>query len=209
MQSAAGARFLGLGAKAAFDAMFKRMRDALDQAERQGHELHQMLDGSFRQMNSEFGFTFVLGPPPGMAHFRQDLGLIESSYGRYFTLSQAWRMGSPGFAEQFRRLLLSKLRVVFENVASELELWSKGAAAQVDAQLRERRHGFTRRREALERVQSASGDLEQRISDLQRTDEQINGAQLRLEALAERAMRSALSLSPADGAGSTARRDAA
>jgi hypothetical protein len=160
-------------------------------------------------MNSEFGFTFVLGPPPGMAHFRQDLGLIESSYGRYFTLSQAWRLGSPGFAEQFRRLLLSKLRVVFENVASELELWSKGAAAQVDAQLRERRHGFTRRREALERVQSASGDLEQRISDLQRTDEQINGAQLRLEALAERAMRSALSLSPADGAGSTARRDAA
>jgi hypothetical protein len=197
MQSAAGAKFLGLGAKAAFDSMFKRLRASLDHAEQQSAEMQQMLDGSFRQMNSEFGFSFALGAPPALASFRQDLALIEGSYGRYFTLGQAWRMSSPGFADQFRRLLLSKLRVVFENAASEIELWSKGASAQVDAQLRERRHGFTRRREALERVQAASGDLEQRITDLQRADEQVNVAQLRVEALAERAVIAANALAPA------------
>ena len=197
MQSAAGARFLGLGAKSAFDALFTRLRAALDHAEQQSQEMRQMLDGSFRQMNSEFGFAFVLGSPPGLATFRRDLGLIESSYGRYFSLGQAWRMTSPGFADQFRRLLLSKLRVIFESASNELELWSKGAAAQVDAQLRERRQGFVRRREALARVQSASGDLEARISEVQRTDEQINALQLRLEALADRALMAAGALLPA------------
>ena len=200
MQSAAGARFLGLGAKSAFDALFTRLRASLDHAEQQSQEMRQMLDGSFRQMNSEFGFAFVLGSPPGVATFRQDLGLIETSYGRYFGLGQAWRMASPGFADQFRRLLLSKLRVVFESASSELELWSKGAAAQVEAQLRERRHGFARRREALDRVQSASGDLEARISEVQRTDEHINGLQLRLEALAERALKAAGALAPTGAA---------
>ena len=34
--------------------------------------------------------------------------------------------------EQFRRMLVSKLRVVFENASSELELWNKAASAQVD-----------------------------------------------------------------------------
>ncbi len=207
MQAAAGAKFLGLGAKSAFDALFTRLRGVLEHVERQGEEMRQMLDGSFRRMNTEFGFAFVLGPPPGLANYLQDLALIESSYGRYFSLGQAWRMGTPGFAEQFRRLLLSKLRVVFENAASEIELWSKSAAAQVDAQLGERRRAFARRREALDRVQSASGDLEARIEEVQRTDEQINALQLRMEALAERALKAARGLAPPPDTAS--RRDAA
>ena len=45
-------------------------------------------------------------------------------------------------------MLVSKLRVVFENASGELELWNKAASAQVDSQLRERRRGFKRRRES-------------------------------------------------------------
>jgi hypothetical protein len=194
MQQAAGSKLLGLGAKSTFDQLFRRLRDTLDHAEQQGQEMGQMLDGSFRQMNSEFGFAFELGVPPGMAGFRQDLTLIENSYGRYFGIGQAWRLSVPGFAEQFRRLLMSKLRVVFENAASEMELWVRGALAQVDAQLQERRRGFRRRREALERVQSASGDLEQRISDLQHADEQLIDLQRRVQAAAESALRAAAAL---------------
>jgi hypothetical protein len=69
-------------------------------------------------------------------------------------------MAAPGFAEQFRRMLTSKLRVVFENASGELEMWSKSAQSQVETQLRERRRSFTRRRDALQRVQGATGELE-------------------------------------------------
>ncbi|MBC7940622.1 MAG: dynamin family protein, partial [Chitinophagaceae bacterium] len=171
MQSAMGARPFNLGARSAFDALMTRLRAALGHADTQADEMRQMLEGSFRQLNSEFGFAFALGRPPTLAAFHEELALIEQNYSRYLTLGQAWRLAAPGFAEQFRRMLVSKLRVVFENAAGELELWSKGAAAQVESQLRERRRGFVRRREALERVQSVSGELEQRIAEVQSQDD--------------------------------------
>ena len=72
--------------------------------------------------------------------------------------------------EQFRRMLLSKLRMAFENASGEVELWHKSASNQVDSQLRERRRGFKRRRDGLERIQAAAGDLDHRIGDLESQD---------------------------------------
>ena len=150
-----------------------------------------MLDASFRQLNTEFGFAFTLAPVPELKNFIADLDLIESSYSRYLGITQAWRLAQPGFAEQFRRMLLSRLRVVFENSASELEMWSKSATSQVEVQLRERRRGFSRRREALQRVQSATGDLEQRIGEVQGQEESLAALLARLEQLAGEAIQSA------------------
>jgi hypothetical protein len=149
MQAAMSARAFNLGGKAAFDKLMTRLRTAVGEARIQGEELHDMLQGSFRQLNNDFGFAFSLAPAPYVASTLDELELIEQNYSRYFSLGQAWRMATPGFAEQFRRMLLSKLRVVFENASSDFELWSKSATSQVDVQLRERRRNFARRREAL------------------------------------------------------------
>ena len=113
-----------------------------------------------------------------------ELTLIQRNYVQYLGLTQALRLSQPKFMEQFRRMLVSKLRVVFENASSELELWNKMASAQVDSQLRERRRGFRRRREALERIQTASGDLEQRIAELEAQDVQLQQLQARSAELA-------------------------
>jgi chromosome segregation ATPase len=74
--------------------------------------------------------------------------------------------------------------VVFENASGELEMWSKSAQSQVEAQLRDRRRGFARRRDALQRVQGATGELEQRIAEVQAQDEHLARLQARVDALA-------------------------
>ena len=191
MQSAMGSKPFNLGAKSAFETLLKRLRGAILQAQAQAEEMRQMLDASFKQLNTEFGFAFTLAPVPELKNFIADLDLIEQSYSRYLGITQAWRLAQPGFAEQFRRMLLSRLRVVFENSASELEMWSKSATSQVEVQLRERRRGFTRRREALQRVQSATGDLEQRIAEVQGQDESLAALVARLEQMAAEAIQSA------------------
>ena len=119
MQSAMSSRPFNLGGRAAFDTLMSRMRSSLDKARSQAEEMRQMLEGSFRQLNTEFGFAFALGPMPVLETFAEELARIEHNYARYLGLGQALRMASPGFAEQFRRMLLSKLRVVFENAAGE------------------------------------------------------------------------------------------
>jgi hypothetical protein len=189
---AAGGVATGLGTAKAFRLLFERLRAVIAAAESGAAEMHQMLEASFRALNAEFGFAFGLTPPPPLTRLAAELDLIAASYGRYVGFSQAWRLAVPGFAEQFRRMLLSKLRVVFEGAASELELWSKAASAQIDAQLRERRQAFLRRREALERIQGATGELERRIAEVEAADAQLRALQERLLAAAREA------LAPAD-----------
>jgi vacuolar-type H+-ATPase subunit E/Vma4 len=104
---------------------------------------------------------------------------------QYLGLTQALRLSQPKFMEQFRRMLLSKLRVVFENASGELELWNRSASAQVDAQLRERRRNFRHRRETMERVQSASSDLESRIAEIEGQDRRLQGFTARAAELIE------------------------
>lgn len=191
MQSAMSSRPFNLGGRSAFDTLMSRMRASLEKARSQTEEMRQMLEGSFVQLNTEFGFAFALGQMPAIDNFAAELVSIEHNYARYLGLGQALRMASPGFAEQFRRMLLSKLRVVFENAAGEIELWSKSAQGQVEMQLRERRRGFTRRRESLQRVQLASGELEQRIAEVEAQDTHLSEMLARLNAVADEAVLSA------------------
>ncbi len=198
MQSAMSARPFNLGGRAAFDTLMSRVRAALARAQSQTEEMRQMLEGSFRQLNTDFGFAFSLVPLPPLSPFAEELDHIEHNYSRYLGLGQALRMATPGFAEQFRRMLLSKLRVVFENAAGEIELWSKAAQGQVEVQLRERRRGYTRRKEALQRVHVAAGELEQRIAEVQAQDDHLAAMLARLNTVADEAVASAkrLALEP-------------
>jgi hypothetical protein len=201
MQGEARATLFNLGAKRAFIALCARLRERVTQARTRGQEIHDMLQASFRQLNSEFGFALTLTRLPSLERCDRELDLIERSYVQYLGLSQALRLAEPRFMEQFRRMLLSKLRMAFENASGDVELWHKSASNQIDSQLRERRRGFKRRRDGLERVQSAAGDLDQRITDLESQDARWQHLGARLHTIAA-ALRDAAHASEAgqDGA---------
>jgi len=82
-------------------------------------------------------------------------------------------------------MLVSKLRVVFESASGEVELWHKTASADVVSQLGERRRAFRRRYEALERIQLASGELEQRIAELDAQNARLQQFVVRVGKLTE------------------------
>ena len=174
MQAEMSASLLNLGAKKAFIGLCKRLHALFAAAQTGGNEIRDMLSASFAKLNAEFGFALSMQKGPDLDRFARELDLIERNYVQYLGLTQALRLSQPKFMEQFRRMLVSKLRVVFENASSEIELWSKGASAQVDSQLRERRRGFRRRREALERIQNAAGELEQRIAEIESQDQRLH-----------------------------------
>jgi hypothetical protein len=205
MQKAMNASLLNLGAKKAFLALCARLRELLEASQVRAGEIHDMLSASFGKLNAEFGFSLSVNKTPDLHRFVNELTLIQRSYVQYLGLTQALRLSQPKFMEQFRRMLVSKLRVVFENASSELELWNKMASSQVDSQLRERRRGFRRRREALERIQAASGDLEQRIAELEAQDAQLQQLQARCTEMSGRVKEQAmLDGSPAEAQNSEA-----
>ena len=173
MQDEAAATLFKLGAKKAFVALCMRLRVRITRARARSQEIHEMLQGSFKQLNSEFGFALSLTRLPTLERIDREIDLIESSYVQYLGLSNALRLAEPRFMEQFRRMLLSKLNMVFENASGEIELWNKSASTQVDSQLRDRRRDFKRRRESLERIQTAAGELDARIADLEQQEQRL------------------------------------
>jgi len=185
MQAQVGSAFLNLGARKAFVALCARLRALLAAGLRRNAEIREMLTASFARLNAEFGFSLTVGKPLDFERFTSELQLIENNYVQYLGLTLALRLSQPKFMEQFRRMLVSKLRVVFENASSELELWNKAVSAQVDSQLRERRKAFKRRIETLEKVQNAAGELETRIGEIDAQDERLQQFQERTFELAE------------------------
>ena len=165
--------WLPLGAKKAFIELCGRLRDVIEQAQLRSDEIHAMLVASYAKLNAEFGFALDAPAPPHVRRYVEDLNIIESNYVQYLGLSQAFKLAQPSFQEQFRRMLVSRLRVVFETASNDIELWNKTASAQVDSQLRERRRNFKKRYETLDRIQSASHELDQRLQEVHGMDERV------------------------------------
>lgn len=126
-----------------------------------------MLAGTFRQLNAEHGFSLQAPSEPSMAQYLQDLDLVERSHLQYLGIGNVFRLAQPEFSDRLVRALSTRLRAIHETALGDIELWSKSAAAQLDAQLRERRRNFGRRLEAIDRIQQASGGLDDRIGEIQ------------------------------------------
>jgi hypothetical protein len=173
MRRDADASWFRLGARKAFTALGARLADTLTLAAARTAEIEQMLAGSFRQLNADYGFALATSAPPTLERFVQDLRLIQDSYVRYLGAGNALRLAEPSFLDNFLRMLVSKLRVVFENASAEIEMWNKTASSQIDTQLRDRRRAFKRRTESLERIQSAANELESRLGEVETQDQRL------------------------------------
>jgi chromosome segregation ATPase len=73
--------------------------------------------------------------------------------------------------------------VIYESALGEVELWNKSAAAQLDAQLRERRRNFGRRLEAIERIQQAASGLDDRIAEIESQEKALDTLDAKLAEL--------------------------
>lgn len=158
---------LKLGVRKAYGQTFDRLREGLRKAEKVSGEIQTMLTGTFRQLNAEYGFSLQAPREPDLARYERDLDLVERSHNQYLGVSNALRLAQPEFADRLVRALATRLRVIYESALGEVELWNKSAAAQLDAQLRERRRNFGRRLEAIERIQQAASGLDDRIAEIE------------------------------------------
>jgi hypothetical protein len=167
-----------LGVKKAYGDTFEQLRAGLRKVQSINAEIQSMLAASFRQLNAEHGFSLQAPPEPSLASYLHDFELVERSHLQYLSLGNVFRLAQPEFADRLVRALATRLRIIHETALTDIEQWSKSSAAQLDAQLRERRRNFGRRLEAIDRIQHASGGLDERmaeIRDREATLQQLEG----------------------------------
>jgi Dynamin family len=174
---------LKLGVRKAYNDTFGRLRDVLSHAKGINSEIHTMLNTSFKQLNAEFGFSLQTPREPELARYERDLDLVERSHLQYLGIGNTLRLAQPEFADRLVRALATRLRVVYETALGEVELWNKSAAAQLDAQLRERRKNFARRLEAIDRIQDAANTLDDRIGEIDGQERHLTSLDTKLSEL--------------------------
>ena len=165
---------------------FEALRNNLREVQAPAAEIQAMLHVTFRQLNADFGFTLQAPPEPDLSGFETQLSQIEQSHVQYLSLGNAFKLARADFCDKLVRALASRLHIVNEAAMGEVEAWSKGAVAQLDTQLRERRRNFKKRLEAVERIQLAAGTLDERLTELtaqERSLEQVHRQLLELTSL--------------------------
>jgi hypothetical protein len=157
---------LKLGVKKTYAQTFEGLRTLLDDAERILQDISAMFSSSFKQLNAEYGMSLQLTAMPDLAPFRAQLAEIEQDHVQYLSVGHTFKLAQPEFCERLGRALLARLRDVYESAGNAMEVWNKAAATQLDSQLKERRHNFSRRVEAVTRIQEAAGGLAERMAEL-------------------------------------------
>lgn len=171
---------LKVGVRKVYASTFERLRDLGAQVRAAAAEVQTMLAAMFRELNAEFGFSLQ---PPGdlqLHDFERELAQIEESYLQYLSFGNTLKLANPMFGQRMLKALGMRLRAVFESAANDLDLWSKSATSQLDAQLKERKRSFARRMEAVDRIHEAASGLAQRIAEIESAEQQLVQLEQRL-----------------------------
>lgn len=185
LTAALSQRGLKLGVKRAYGSTFESLHGNLRQVHTKAMEIHAMLVAMFMQLNTDYGFSLQVPDEPKIEPYLKDLDQIERSHVQYLSLGNALRLAQPAFADRLVRALATRLRTVHETVLADIEAWSKSAASQLDAQLRERRKNFVRRIEAIDRIAQASSGLDERITDINSRSTELDVVEAKLTELTD------------------------
>lgn len=172
-----------LSVRKVYAETFDALRNNLREVQATTGEIQSMLHATFRQLNAEHGFTLQAPAEPDLSGFGEQLTQIEQSHIHYLGVGNLLKLAQADFCDKLVRALSSRLRVVNEAAMTEVERWSKGAGAQLDAQLKERRRNFGRRLESVERIQGAAGNLDERLAEIAAQDSGLTELQQRLNEL--------------------------
>ncbi len=172
-----------LGVKKSYNETFDRLRGVFRRVQGLCTEIHSMLAATFRQLNGEHGFSLQAPTQPDLTSYLQDLDQVERGHVQYLGVTNVFRLAQADFSDRLVRALATRLRAIHEAAMGDVELWSKTAAAQLDAQLRERRRNFGRRIEAIDRIQQATGGLNDRIGEIEAQETTLNELQSKLDEL--------------------------
>ena len=183
LTNALGQKGLKLGVKKAYSETFGHLREGLNRVQALCSEIQTMLGASFRQLNAEHGFSLQVPAEPTMDSYLAGLDMVEKSHLQYLGLGNTFKLAQPEFADRLVRALATRLRTIHETALGDIELWSKSAAAQLDAQLRERRRTYVRRLEAIDRISLATNGLTDRLAEIAGQEKSLNKLDVKLNEL--------------------------
>lgn len=140
---------------------------AIQNMQRQSQDLAAWFD-------KEPGARLTLDPAPDLQTYRQQLRQIESSHAQYLGWSAFVHRLKSGFGIRVGQTLMNRLQSLFDHLLSDIEQWHKRVLEAIDGKIKELRHQYGRRLEALNKVQDAAAQLEREMAQVREHNQRLD-----------------------------------
>ncbi len=168
------------GVRSAMGDFFRDIHGDFAAASRQATEIHDMMRAMYARFAKEHALEAFNPPPFSVLKYQKEVERLERAYNTHF--NTLWNMVSKAkFAlmKRFFETIASRVRHVYVVANRDAEAWLKAVMSPLETQVREHHLQLRRRLESIKRIHRASGELEERIVELEQqgaaVNEQIRG----------------------------------
>ncbi len=162
------------GVRGAMNQFFAGIRNDLDAAARQAGEIHDMMRAMYTRFAKEHSLEPFNPPPFSVLKYQKEVERLERAYNTHF--NTLWNMVSKAkFAlmKRFFETIASRVKHVYDVANRDVEAWLKAVMSPLETQVREHHLQLRRRLESIKRIHYASGELEERIAELEQQEAAI------------------------------------
>jgi hypothetical protein len=162
------------GVLTAMADFFTSIRRDFDDAARRAGEIHDMMRAMYARFSAEQGTEFFVPAPRFRCSSTRRRSIGWNAYSEHF--NTLWNMLSKAkfsLTKRFFETIASRVKHVYDVANRDVESWLRAVMAPLETQVREHHLQLRRRLESVKRIHSASGELEERIAELEHQDEAL------------------------------------
>ncbi|MDQ6618807.1 MAG: dynamin family protein [Pseudomonadota bacterium] len=162
------------GVRVAMNEFFTSIRRDFDKAAEKSAELHELMQAMYAQFAKEYGLERFSPPAFSVLRYQKEVDRLERAYNTHF--NTLWNMVSKAkfsLMKRFFETIASRVRHVYKVANRDLESWLRAVMAPLETQVKEHQLGLSRRLDGIRRIHRASGELEERVAELQEIEEGI------------------------------------
>ena len=162
------------GVRTAMTDFFTAIRRDFDDAARRSFEIHDMMRAMYARFSAEQGTEPFVPPPFSMLKYQKEIDRLERAYNEHF--NTLWNMLSKAkfsLTKRFFETIASRVKHVYDIANRDVESWLRAVMSPLETQVREHHLQLRRRLDSVKRIHNASGELEERIVELEQQDEAL------------------------------------
>jgi hypothetical protein len=159
------------GVRGAMNDFFRQIQDDFSAAGRQAAETHDMMRAMYTRFAKEHGLEPFNPPPFSVLKYQKEVERLERAYNTHF--NTLWNMVSKAKFALMRRFfetIASRVKHVYVIANRDVEAWLKAVMSPLESQVREHHLQLRRRLDSIKRIHHASGELEDRIAELEQQE---------------------------------------
>jgi CII-binding regulator of phage lambda lysogenization HflD len=162
------------GVRGAMSDFFTAIRRDFDDAGRRSAEIHDLMEAMYARFSKERGTETFTPPSFSILKYQKEIDRFERAYNQHF--NTLWNMLSKAkfsLTRRFFETIASRVKHVYDIANRDVEGWLRAVMSPLETEVREHHLQLKRRLESVERIHSASGELEARIGELEQQHDSL------------------------------------